>query len=138
MNEVDSQISILELNLTPDYFTNLLELRDTWMALAIVLGVIFLLLILIFLALIRRIIIAVKMIEQGSKAVGQMCSSLLFPIIPFIFHAVVALSAITVGMYLSSYGEKEYHVFYDHSGIGEFHVHNTYAVAQNKIYKILS
>ena len=125
MNVVDSQISVLELNFTPDYFTNLLELRDTWMALAIVLGIIFVLLILIFLALRRRIIIAVKMIEQGSKAVGQMCSSLLFPIIPFIFHAVVALSAITVGMYLSSYGEKEYHVFYDYSGIGESSLHDT-------------
>ena len=128
MNVVDSQISILELNFTPDYFTNLLELRDTWMTLAIVLGVIFILLILIFLALRRRIIIAVKMIEQGSKAVGQMCSSLLFPIIPFIFHAVVALSAITVGMYLSSYGEKEYHVFYDHSGIGKSNVYYTSTV----------
>ena len=120
MDDVASQISILELNFTPDYFYNVLQLRDTWLAFTILIGIIFLVLILLLLSLRKRIVIAIKMIEQGSKAVGQMCSSLIFPVIPFLFHAVVALSAITIAMYLASYGEKEYHIYYEHSGLGKF------------------
>ena len=120
MDDVASQISIFEVNFTPDYFNNVLELRDTWLAFTIIAAIILLILILIFLTLRKRIIIAIKMIEQGSKAVGQMCSSLIFPVIPFFFHAVVAVSAITIAMYLASYGEKEYHIYYEHSGLGKF------------------
>ena len=118
---MEAQISIFEVNFTPDYFSHVLGLRDTWLAFTIILGVIFLILILLLLALRRRIIIAIKMIEQGSKAVGQMCSSLLFPVIPFFFHAVVAAAFVAIAMYLSSYGEKEYQIFYEHSGIGKLY-----------------
>ena len=120
MDDVDSQISVFELNFTPDYFYNFLELRDTWLAFTIIVGIIFLIIFLLLLSLRQRIIIAIKMIEQGSKAVGQMCSSLFFPVLPFFFHAVVAISAVTIAMYLASYGEKEYHIFYEHQGLGEF------------------
>ena len=120
MDDIEAQISIFELNITPDYFTNILELRDTWLAFTIILGVLFLILILLFLALRRRIIIAIKMIEQGSKAVGQMCSSLIFPIIPFIFHAIFAMLFVAIAMYLSSYGQQEYQIFFEHGGLGKF------------------
>ena len=122
MDDIEAQISIFELNITPDYFTNILELRDTWLAFTIILGVIFFILILLLLALRRRIIIAIKMIEQGSKAVGQMCSSLLFPVIPFIFHAIFAMLFVSIAMYLSSYGEQEYQVFFEHGGLGNFNM----------------
>ena len=36
----------------------------------------------------QRILIAIALIEQGSKAVGQMFSSLFFPIIPFLLQLV--------------------------------------------------
>ena len=35
-----SQISILQVNLTPDYLNEVLSLRDTWLAFAIILGVV--------------------------------------------------------------------------------------------------
>ena len=36
----------------------------------------------------QRIQIAIALIEEGSKAVGTMFSSLLFPIIPYLFQLV--------------------------------------------------
>ena len=113
MDKSSAQGSIFEINLTPDYFNDLLELGDTWIAFMIVIGVVFLIVLLLFIALRERISIAIKMIEQGSKAVGHMCSSLFFPPFPFFCHAVVATWFIFVGMYLSTSGVQEFHIKYE-------------------------
>jgi hypothetical protein len=46
--------------------------------------------------------IAIELIEEGSKSVGQNCSSIFFPVIPFLLHIVVVAWFAAVAMYLSS------------------------------------
>jgi len=106
----ESMKNLLEVNLTPYYLEDVLKLRDTWLAFTIILGIFFLVILCIFIFLRERILIAIALIEQGSKAVGQMFSSLFFPIIPFLFQLVVAGWFLIVAMYLASSGESEYRV----------------------------
>ena len=62
--------------------------------------------------------IAIKLIQQGTKAVGHMCSSVLFPVVPFVLHVVVVAWFAFVGIYLSSAGDRSYIVSYDHEDFG--------------------
>lgn len=108
--------NIFQLNWTPEFVHDFLEQRDTWMAFTIILGIFFLIIVLLFIYLRQRILIAIALIEQGSKAVGQMFSSLFFPLLPFLFQLVVAGWFLVVALYLSSWGEQEYRVtFKDNS-----------------------
>ena len=97
-----SQINILQVNLTPDYLDNVLQLADTWLAFAIILGILTGIVLLVLIALRNRIQIAVELLEQAAKAVGQICTSIFWPIFPFVLHVVVSD--------LNS-GEKKWHTF---------------------------
>ena len=61
-----SSTSLIDIGFT----TNLdvyLHLRDTWLAVAIIIGVLLLILVLVFLFLRDRIMIAIELIREGSK-----------------------------------------------------------------------
>ncbi len=47
--------------------------------------------------------IAIELIEEGSKSVGQNFGSIFFPIVPFVFHVVVVAFFAGVAMFLSSW-----------------------------------
>merc|ERR1719228_546155 len=79
---------IYQLNWTPDILDDFLKQKDTWLAFTSVTGILFLIIVCLFIFLWQRIRIAIALIEQGSKAVGQMFSSLFFPIIPFLLQWV--------------------------------------------------
>ena len=115
------------MNWTPYFLEDILQLRDTWLALTIILTVVFLIILLLLIFLRQRICIAIALIQQGSKAVGQMYSTLLFPLIPFLlqlvsteydyqnfilllFLQVVIGWFLLVSLYLTSSGEQEYRV----------------------------
>jgi len=102
--------NIFQLNWTPEIAHDFLKQRDTWLAFTIILGIIFFIIVCLFLFLRQRILIAIALIEQGSKAVGQMFSSLFFPIIPFLSQLVVVGWFLVVALYLSSWGQQEYRV----------------------------
>ena len=94
----------MQLNITPEIFNDFLKQSDTWLAFTVILGILFLVIICLFiflrkvvrssvilmtiLFLVQRIQIAIALIEEGSKAVGTMFSSLFFPIIPYLFQLV--------------------------------------------------
>jgi len=84
--------------------------KYTWFVLGIVLGVITLVIILVLLFLFKRIQIAIELIEEASKAVGEMPSILFFPIVPFFAQFLVLLWFLSVGMFLATSGGKEYKV----------------------------
>jgi len=111
--------NIFQLNWTPEIVEDFLNQRDTWLAFTIILGIIFLIIVLLFIFLRQRILIAIALIEQGSKAVGQMFSSLFFPIIPFILQLVVVGWFLVVALYLSSWGEQEYRVTFKDESLGD-------------------
>ena len=78
-------------------------------------GVIFL----VLLALRQRIQIAIKLLEQSAKAVGQLFTTIFWPLFPFLFHVLVVLWFAFVSMHLTAAGEKVYTVNYDTEDIGK-------------------
>ena len=95
-----NQINILQVNLTPDYLNNVLQLADTWLAFAIILGILTGIVLLVLIALRNRIQIAVELLEQAAKAVGQLCSSIFWPIFPFVLHVLVSCCFFYLVFYL--------------------------------------
>ena len=55
-----------------------------------------------------RIRIAIELIEEGSIAVGDIMSTLFFPVIPFLLQLVVIAFFAVVAMFLASSGEPKY------------------------------
>jgi len=108
----DSMKNILEVSYTPEYINDLLELRDTWLAFTIILGVVFFIIVCVFIYLRQRISIAINLIEEGSKAVASICSSLFFPFIPFVLQLCVTCCFLLVAMYLASSGQSDYRVYF--------------------------
>ena len=114
--------NIFQLNWTPQIAEDFLKQRDTWIAFTSILGIIFLIVVCLFIFLWQRIRIAIELIKQGSKAVAQMFSSLFFPIIPFMFQLVVVawwvtstklmvfLRFMVVALFLSSWGITEHRI----------------------------
>ena len=84
--------------------------KDTWLVVGIILAVVSLVLTLVLIFLINRIKIAIELIEEASKAVGEMPSMLFFPIVPFLAQLLVIIWFMVVGMFLATSGEKEYKV----------------------------
>ena len=110
---IDGPQNILQVNYTPQFFNDAMELRHTWLTLTVILGIIFFIMLCLFLALRQRINIAIQMIEHGSKAVAQMCSSLFFPIVPLVFQTIVIVWFVFTAMYMSSIVERQYNIYYD-------------------------
>ena len=140
---------MFQVNITPDYFQSndfedpgVLELKSTWLAFVIISGILFGIALLIFVALRQRIQLAIGLIKEGAKASGQICSSMFFPLVPFILHILVFAwfltgehlkkvliynwiifllkvyfnpgIFITVALCLNSAGEKIYKIHYDY------------------------
>ena len=55
-----------------------------------------------------RIRIAIELIEEGSIAVGDIMSTLFFPVVPFLLQLVVIAFFSVVAMFLASSGEPKY------------------------------
>ena len=98
--------------------------KYTWLVMGIVLGVFTLVLFLILLFLFKRIQIAIELIEEASKAVGEMPSILFFPIVPFLAQLLIIIWFLLVGMYIATSGTKEYKVV-DMSPTKTFCVNNS-------------
>jgi hypothetical protein len=55
-----------------------------------------------------RLKIAIELIEEGSIAVGDIMSTLFFPLVPFVFQLVWLFFFIAVAMYLASSGVQKF------------------------------
>ena len=84
--------------------------KTTWLVAGILLATFTLLLTLVLIFLIKRIQIAIELIEEASKAVGEMPSILFFPVFPFLVQLLVILWFLAVGSFLVTSGSKEYKV----------------------------
>ncbi|XP_070177370.1 choline transporter-like protein 2 isoform X2 [Littorina saxatilis] len=73
----------------------------------IIMGIVFLIIFLILLFLCQRIQIAIQLIKEGSKAIGNMMFTLVWPIFPFIFQLVVVAVWISIAVYLASIGRAQ-------------------------------
>ena len=62
----DADKGLLQVNITPNYFVDVLKLKDTWLAFSIISGIFTLIILLIFIALRKRISLAIELINQGT------------------------------------------------------------------------
>uniref|UniRef100_A0A8C0SF04 Choline transporter-like protein n=1 Tax=Canis lupus familiaris TaxID=9615 RepID=A0A8C0SF04_CANLF len=103
----DEGASITQLGIT----TNLSAYRnvqETWLAALIVLAVLegILLLMLIFLR--QRIRIAIALLEEASKAVGHMMSTLFYPLVTFVLLLICIVYWAMTALYLATSGQPQY------------------------------
>ncbi|XP_004390821.1 choline transporter-like protein 4 isoform X2 [Trichechus manatus latirostris] len=98
-------------SITQLYFTNLSaysRVQETWLAALIVLAVLegILLLMLIFLR--QRIRIAIALLKEASKAVGQMLSTMFYPLVTFILLLICIAYWAMTALYLATSGQPQY------------------------------
>ncbi|XP_066152702.1 choline transporter-like 2 isoform X5 [Euwallacea fornicatus] len=91
-----------------DGLTSSKRKRDLLLATFIIVVSVLVIVLLVLLFLRKRIVLAIALIKEGSKAVSSVTSVLFFPIIPWIMQLGVVAYAICVGTYLATTGEAYY------------------------------
>ncbi|XP_075433569.1 choline transporter-like protein 2 isoform X3 [Ascaphus truei] len=90
-----------------------LHLRQTWLAFMIILCIMEVIIILLLIFLRKRIMIAIALIKEASRAVGYVMSSMVFPLFTFLLVCLcIAYWAIT-SVFLSTSSGAVYKVFND-------------------------
>uniref|UniRef100_A0AAZ3S8M2 Choline transporter-like protein n=1 Tax=Oncorhynchus tshawytscha TaxID=74940 RepID=A0AAZ3S8M2_ONCTS len=108
--EPGSDVTIRDLGLQTD-FSVYLQIRQTWLAFMIILSIVEVVVILLLIFLRKRVLIAIALIKEASRAVGHVMSSLFYPLLTFALLAlVIAYWAITA-VFLSTSNEQVYKVF---------------------------
>uniref|UniRef100_A0A4W5R4M0 Choline transporter-like protein n=1 Tax=Hucho hucho TaxID=62062 RepID=A0A4W5R4M0_9TELE len=100
----DGDVTISDIGFQMD-FRVYLQLSQTWLILMISLSVIEATIIVILIFLRRRVRIAIALLEEGSRAIGYIMSTLFYPIITFVllaiciaYWAVIAVYPLYVGL----------------------------------------
>ncbi|XP_043860934.1 choline transporter-like protein 4 [Dromiciops gliroides] len=103
----DRGATISQLGFTTN-LTAYQNVQETWLAALIVISVLegILLLLLIFLR--KRIRIAISLLEEASKAVGQMMSTLFFPLLTFVLLLICVAYWVMTALYLATSGQPQY------------------------------
>lgn len=82
--------------------------KNTWLFLGIVSAVILLILLILLIFLRKRIVIAIALIKEASRAVALMPSALFFPLLPYLLHLLLFTFWGSVAVYLASSGKADY------------------------------
>ena len=85
-------------------------LKETWLAFAIILGLIFLILSLITIFLLKRIKLAAELIKEVSKAAVKIPASLFWPVIPALIQIGVIAYCVATALFVASSGMELYKV----------------------------
>uniref|UniRef100_A0A671XP01 Choline transporter-like protein n=1 Tax=Sparus aurata TaxID=8175 RepID=A0A671XP01_SPAAU len=97
--EPGADVTIRDLGLQTD-FSVYLQIRQTWLAFMIILAIVEVIIIMLLIFLRKRILIAIALIKEASRAVGHVMSSLFYPLLTFALLAIViAYWAITATSY---------------------------------------
>lgn len=93
------------------FTTNLayyLNLSKTWLAFSCTASTLLLIVLLVILFLRTRILIAIALLKEGSRAVGSMLFTLLWPIWPFILQVALYAYFVAAALYLASINRSSY------------------------------
>ncbi|XP_030052905.1 choline transporter-like protein 2 isoform X2 [Microcaecilia unicolor] len=108
--EPGSDVNLTDLGFQTD-FRVYLHLRQTWLAFMIILCIMEVIIILLLIFLRKRILLAIALIKEASRAVGYIMCSLVFPLLTFLLVCLcIAYWAITA-VFLSTSNEAIYKVF---------------------------
>ncbi|XP_033927797.1 choline transporter-like protein 2 isoform X2 [Melopsittacus undulatus] len=108
--EKGSDISLQDLGFQTDLRVYL-HLRQTWLAFMIILSILEVLILLLLLFLRKRILIAIALIREASRAIGHMMTSLLFPLCTFFLLCLCIAYWASTAVFLSTSNEAVYKVF---------------------------
>ncbi|XP_073972543.1 choline transporter-like 2 isoform X2 [Rhodnius prolixus] len=90
---------------------NLANVKELWLALTIILGILLLIALILIIFLRKRIAIAITLIKEGSKAVCSVLSSLFFPLIPWCLKCGVVIWVLFIAFHLFSIGTQIYKAY---------------------------
>ncbi|XP_065149779.1 choline transporter-like protein 2 isoform X2 [Paramisgurnus dabryanus] len=108
--QAGSDVTIKDLGLQTD-FSVYLQIQQTWLAFMIILCIVEVVIILLLIFLRKRLLIAIALIKEASRAIGHVMSSLFYPLLTFaLLSLVIAYWAITA-VFLSTSNEPVYKVF---------------------------
>ncbi|NXX99519.1 CTL2 protein, partial [Centropus bengalensis] len=108
--EAGSDLSLKDVGFHTD-FRVYLHLRQTWLAFMIILCVVEAVVILLLIFLRKRILIAIALIKEASRAVGHIMTSLLFPLVTFFLLCLCIAYWASTAVFLSTSNEAIYKVF---------------------------
>lgn len=108
--EAGSDISLVDLGFQTDLRVYL-HLRQTWMAFMIILSILEVIIILLLIFLRKRILIAIALIKEASRAVGSVMCSLLYPLVTFFLLCLCIAYWASTAVFLSTSNEAIYKVF---------------------------
>ncbi|XP_037674069.1 LOW QUALITY PROTEIN: choline transporter-like protein 2 [Choloepus didactylus] len=110
--EAGSDISLMDLGFQTDLRVYL-HLRQTWIAFMIILSILELIIILLLIFLRKRILIAIALIKEASRAVGYVMCSLLYPLVTFFLLCLCIAYWASTAVFLSTSNEAVYKIFND-------------------------
>ncbi|KFW65394.1 Choline transporter-like 2, partial [Pygoscelis adeliae] len=108
--EAGSDVSLKDLGFQTDLRVYL-HLRQTWLAFMIILCIVEVVIILLLIFLRKRILIAIALIKEASRAVGHIMMSLLFPLCTFFLLCLCITYWASTAVFLSTSNEAVYKVF---------------------------
>ncbi|OPJ89283.1 hypothetical protein AV530_010144 [Patagioenas fasciata monilis] len=108
--EAGSDVSLTDLGFQTDLRVYL-HLRQTWLAFMIILCIVEVLIVLLLIFLRKRILIAIALIKEASRAVGHIMMSLLYPLCTFFLLCLCIAYWACTAVFLSTSNEAIYKVF---------------------------
>ncbi|KAI3358724.1 hypothetical protein L3Q82_015142, partial [Scortum barcoo] len=91
-------------------FSVYLQVQETWLAFLIIISVVEAIILLTIIFLRTRILIAIALIQESSKAISHMMSSLLYPLVTFVLMLVCVAYWGATALYLATSGSPIYRV----------------------------
>lgn len=110
--EAGSNVSLVDLGFQTDLRVYL-HLRQTWMAFMIILSILEVVIILLLIFLRKRILIAIALIKEASRAVGHVMCSLLYPLVTFFLLCLCIAYWASTSVFLSTSNVAVYKVVDD-------------------------
>ncbi|XP_076610488.1 choline transporter-like protein 4 [Chaetodon auriga] len=108
-NHRQASATISDIGFTTN-FSAYLQVQETWLAFLIIISVAEAIILLTIIFLRTRILIAIAIIQESSKAISHMMSSLLYPLVTFVLLVVCVAYWGTTALYLATSGDPIYRV----------------------------
>ncbi|XP_056143265.1 choline transporter-like protein 2 isoform X2 [Lampris incognitus] len=110
--EPGADVTLQDLGFQTD-FSVYLQIRQTWLAFMIILAIVEVVIILLLIFLRKRLLIAIALIKEASRAIAHVMSSLFYPLFTFVLLAMVIAYWAVTAVFLSTSNEPVYKVFND-------------------------
>uniref|UniRef100_A0A3Q3W290 Choline transporter-like protein n=1 Tax=Mola mola TaxID=94237 RepID=A0A3Q3W290_MOLML len=108
--EPGANVTLKELGFQTD-LSVYLQIRQTWLAFMIILAIVEVIIILLLIFLRKRILIAIALIKEASRAIRHVMSSLFYPLFTFLLLAMAIAYWAVAAVFLSTSNEPIYKVF---------------------------